>query len=214
MAARPDLHGQEDVPASHVTYRTEDDEPRPEPTMMQKLKERVSDYENHLKGKESSYKEDPHPELAYIQPAEATDLQEGEQHGGVPKAALGKNEIAESVPKARVHEKEYTGEGADEPTTMEKMKKKFWDAENHLKGKESSAVEDPHPELSYITPMPEQKKEGLLSKIEQKFQGHGDDKAPKGTASNELGTGYEEDAEDKINPAVVPNYDAGVKAQP
>lgn len=112
--------------------------------------------------------------------------------------------------KFSVHEKEYTGDGADEPTTMEKMKKKFWDAENHLKGKESSAVEDPHPELSYITPMPEQKKESLLSKIEQKFQGHGDDNAPKGTGSNELGTGYEEDAEDKINPAVVPNVSPSI----
>lgn len=63
---------------------------------MQKLKERISDYENHLKGKESSEKEDPHPELAYIPPGdgkgEATaNAQEGKQHGGLPAASLGKD---------------------------------------------------------------------------------------------------------------------------
>lgn len=67
---------------------------------MQKLKEKISDYENHLKGKESSYKEDPHPELAYIRPGDGkgekvADLQEGKQHGGVPTAALGNDVPAE-----------------------------------------------------------------------------------------------------------------------
>lgn len=67
---------------------------------MQKLKEKVSDYENHLKGKESSYKEDPHPELSYIPPGDGKgdgveDLQEGKQHGGVPTAALGNDVPAE-----------------------------------------------------------------------------------------------------------------------
>lgn len=56
---------------------------------MQKLKERVVDFENHLKGKESSDKEDPHPELSYIPPADPKQLQEGKQHGGLPAAVLG-----------------------------------------------------------------------------------------------------------------------------
>jgi hypothetical protein len=73
---------------------------RPGPTMMQKVKVKVSDYENHLKGKESTDKEDPHPELAYIPPGDGkgegvADLQEGKQHGGAPTAALGNDVPAE-----------------------------------------------------------------------------------------------------------------------
>jgi len=79
-----------------------DDETPSGPTMMQKLKERVSDYGNYLKGKESSVKEDPHPELAYIPPGDgkgepAADLQQGKQHGGVPTATLGKDVPAEAT---------------------------------------------------------------------------------------------------------------------
>jgi hypothetical protein len=33
--------------------------------MMQKVKEKVNDYENHLKGKESTDKEVPHPEFSH-----------------------------------------------------------------------------------------------------------------------------------------------------
>jgi hypothetical protein len=58
---------------------------RPGPTMMQKVKVKVSDYENHLKGKESTDKEDPHPELAYIPPGDA------------PTAALGNDVPAEGT---------------------------------------------------------------------------------------------------------------------
>ncbi|KAG0607864.1 hypothetical protein M758_8G061200 [Ceratodon purpureus] len=170
---RTDLEGQDtsvdSAPRSHVNYGVEEPEgytagdgTRPGPTMMQKLKEKVSDYENHLKGKESSYKEDPHPELSYIQPgdgkgAAVEDLQEGKQHGGVPTAALA-NDVPAEVTRDYVslvkdekpggYKKHFSGEGADEPTVMERIKEKVSEAGNYMKGKQSSAIEDPHPELS------------------------------------------------------------------
>ena len=66
---------------------------------MQKLKEKAKEYGNHLNSKESSDKEDPHPELAYI-PGDGkgdavADLQERKQHGGVPKAILANDVPAE-----------------------------------------------------------------------------------------------------------------------
>jgi len=88
---------------------------------------------------------------------------------------------------------------------MERIKAKFSEAENHMKGKESSAVEDPHPELAYITPMPQEEKPGFFSRMEQKFGGQEKAAAvPKGTGSSELGTGYEEDGEESVNPDAVP----------
>lgn len=214
--------GQDAAPSSHVTYHTEDDETKSGLTVMQRVKERISDYENHLKGKESSAKEDPHPELAYIRPGDGKgeDAQEGKKHGGLPTASLGKD-VPTHVTKE--HEKNksgglkkhFSGEGADEPTMMEKLKAKFTETENHMKGKESSAVEDPHPELAYITPMPqEEEKSGFFSKMEQKFGGQKKASAvPKGTGSSEVGTGYEEDSEETVNPDAVPKYDDGVKPQ-
>lgn len=133
---------------------------------------------------------------------------------------------------ARTHS---LGEGADKPTTIEKMKEKFWQAENHMKGKEPSAVEDPHPELAYIAPMPQDEKSGYFSRMGHKHGGQhhetrnadvdmefsqGEQPAPevqaanKGVGSSELGTGYEEDVEETINPAIVPKYDEGVKPPP
>jgi len=77
---------------------------------MQKVRERISDYENHLKGKESSEKEDPHPELAYIRPGdgkgEATaNAQEGKQHGGLPTASLGKDVPTDVTKEHEKHNK-------------------------------------------------------------------------------------------------------------
>lgn len=65
---------------------------------MQRLKERISDYENHLKGKESSDKEDPHPELSYIPPEDGKEaaVTEGKQHGGSAVAALDKD-VSEGI---------------------------------------------------------------------------------------------------------------------
>jgi len=228
MTGRAELEGKEGqdaAPTSHVSYRTEDDETKSGPTVMQKLKERISDYGNHLKGKESSEKEDPHPELAYIPPGdgkgEATaNAQEGKKHGGLPTASLGKDvptDVTKDYEKNKSGglKKHFSGEGADEPTTMEKLKAKFTETENHLKGKESSAVEDPHPELAYITPMPQEEKSSFFSKMEQKFGGQKKASAvPKGTGNSELGTGYEEDSEETVNPDAVPKYDDGVKPQP
>jgi hypothetical protein len=76
-------------------------ETQPGPTIMQKVKEKVSDYENHLKGKESTNKEDPHPKLAYIPPRDGkgegvADLQEEKQHRGASTAALG-NDVPAKV---------------------------------------------------------------------------------------------------------------------
>lgn len=99
--------------------------------------------------------------------------------------------------------KHFSGEGADEPTTMERMKEKFWEAENHMKDKENSTVEDPHPELAYVTPKPQEEKPGFISKIEHKFGGHEKATAvPKVAGSSELVSGYGED--ETINPAAVP----------
>lgn len=201
---------------------------RPGPTMMQKLNEKVSDYENHLKGKESSYKEDPHPELSYILPGDGKgdaveDLQEGKQHGGVPTAALG-NDVPPEVTrdylssvkdeKSGGFKKHFSGEGANEPTVMERIKEKVSDAGNHMKGKGSSVTEDPHPELSYIPPQPQEDKLGFISRMQHKFGGQENAATvPKGTGSSEVGTGYEEDSEDTLNSAAVPKYDEGVKPQ-
>lgn len=245
---RTELEGKEgqdtsmdSAPSSHVSYRVEEpgsegysagDGTRPGPTMMQKLKEKVSDYENQLKGKESSVKEDPHPELSYIQPGDGkgeavTDLQEGKQHGGLPTAALG-NDVPAEVTRDYMSsvkdekpgglKKHFSGEGVNEPTVMERIKEKFSEAENHMKGKKSSAIEDPHPELAYITPAQEEKP-GFFSRMEHKFGGQEKERGeaaavPKGTGSSELGIGYEEDAEETLNPAAVPKYDEGVKPQP
>lgn len=51
------------------------------------------------------------------------------------------------------------------------MKERFWQAENHMKGKEPSAVEDPHPELAYIAPMPQDEKSGFFSRMGHKHGG-------------------------------------------
>ncbi|XP_024358862.1 uncharacterized protein [Physcomitrium patens] len=185
-----------------------DNEETPGPTAMQKLKERVVDFENHLKGKESSDKEDPHPELSYIPPADPKQLQEGKQHGGLPAAVLGSDvpsgvtaDYLSSVKDkgAGGHKKQFSGEDADEPTMIGRIKGKFLEAESYLKGEEAQAKKDPHPELSYITPMP-QEKPGLFTRIEHKFGGQekkgeaaNPSAYPKGVGSSELGTGYEED---------------------
>lgn len=201
--------GQDTSMSSESEGYIADDETRPGPTVMQRLKERISDYENHLKGKESSDKEDPHPELSYIPPGDGEEaaVTEGKQHGGSPVAALDKG-VSEG---AKTHP---SGEVVDKPTAVEKIKEKFWETENHMKGKEPSAIEDPHPELAYITPMPQEQKPGFFSRIGQKFGGQEHEKedttappkapevqaANKGVGSNELGTGYEEDGEETINP--------------
>lgn len=238
---RTELEGKEasadSAPSSHVSYGVEEpgsgegysagDGTRPGPTMMQKVKEKVSDYENHLKGKESTDKEDPHPELAYIPPGDGkgegvADLQEGKQHGGAPTAALGNDVPAEVTrdymsvkdKKSGGYKKHFSGEGADEPTVMERIKEKVAEAGNRMKGKKSSAVEDPHPELAYIPPQPEEEKPSFFSRVEHKFGGQDDAAAaPKGTGSSEVGTGYEEDSEETLNPTAVPKYDEGVKPQ-
>jgi hypothetical protein len=179
---------------------------------MQKLREKVSEYENHLKGKESSEVEDPHPELAYVPPGDGSSvqkLQEGKQHGGVPVAALGDDvpahvtrDYSSSVKddKSGGYKKHFSGEGADEPTAMERIKEKITEAGNHLKGTSGA---DPHPELAYIPPQPQEHQPGFFSKKVHKFQ-------PKATGSTEVGTGYEEDNEDALSPATVPKYDEGV----
>lgn len=101
--------------------------------------------------------------------------------------------------------KHFSGEGADEPTVMERIKEKVSGAGNHMKGKRSSAIEDPHPELAYIPPQPQEEKPGFLSKMEHKFGGQDNAAAvPKGTGSSEVGTGYEEDTEETLNPGAVP----------
>ncbi|KAG0601954.1 hypothetical protein M758_11G150500 [Ceratodon purpureus] len=129
------------------------------------------------------------------------------------------------------------GEGADKPTTIEKIKEKFWEVENHMKGKEPSAIEDPHPELAYITPMPQEKKPGFFSRKGHKSGGQHHEKeearnadaapylkfdqemqpapevqsANKGVGGSELGTGYEADGEGSMNPAVAPKNDEGIQ---
>jgi hypothetical protein len=103
------------------------------------------------------------------------------------------------------YKKHFSGEGADEPTVMERIKEKVAEAGNRMKGKKSSAVEDPHPELAYIPPQPEEEKPSFFSRVEHKFGGQDDAAgAPKGTGSSEVGTGYEEDSEETLNPTAVP----------
>lgn len=63
-------------------------------------------------------------------------------------------------------------EDVDHRTMMQKLKQRFVDADNHMKGKESSVNEDPHPELSYITPGLESEKKGLSSSPQEGKQ-HG-----------------------------------------
>ena len=88
---------------------------------------------------------------------------------------------------------------------MERVKGKLSDAGNYMKGKNSSEIEDPHPELAYITPQPQEEKPDLFSRMEHKFGGRETAAAvPKGTQSSEIGTGYEEDSEEALNPAAVP----------
>jgi len=56
-------------------------------------------------------------------------------------------------------------------TAMQRPTERVGDYENHMKGLESSAKENPHPELAYITPMPQEEKPGFFSRIGHKF-GH------------------------------------------
>lgn len=95
---------------------------------------------------------------------------------------------------------------------MERIREKVSEAGNHMKGKRSSAIEDPHPELSYIPPQSEEEKPGFFSRMQHKFGGQAD-AAPvlTGTGSSEVGTGYEEGSEETLNPAAVSKVTVSIK---
>jgi len=175
------------------------------PTMIQKVKARVLDAENHLKGKKSTSSDGG---TGY-----SGDVDEGQQHGGAPSSLTGTGATTQ-----------FSGEGADEATAMEKIKGKVRGAGNYVKGKQASEIEDPHPELAYIPPAPQDTEPGLLSRIKGGVHGKGAkggetvdssavpseaDKgvspevtnmheAVNGVGSSEVGTGYEEDTEEPM----------------
>jgi len=110
-------------------------------------------------------------------------------------------------------------------TAMQRLKERVGDYENHMKGMESSDKENSHPEPAYSTPIPHEEKPGFFSRMGHKFGYEKEDTtaltkgvelapevqaADKGVGSSELGTGYEADGEETVNPAIVPKYD-GVK---
>jgi hypothetical protein len=74
-------------------------------TLVQKLKGRFADTGDRMKGKESSEKEDPHPELGNLRPATGSGgsfgsnpQTEGKQHGGVPISMIPNDSISQGKP--------------------------------------------------------------------------------------------------------------------
>ncbi len=74
-------------------------------TLVQKLKGRLADTGDRMKGKESSEKEDPHPELGNLRPATGSGdsfgsnpQTEGKQHGGVPISVIANDSISHGKP--------------------------------------------------------------------------------------------------------------------
>lgn len=221
----------------HVESKVEDDGNHS--TLGQKLKGRFADAGDRMKGKESSEKEDPHPELGNLRPATGSDdsfgsnpQTEGKQHGGVPTSVIANDSSSQGKPaetktsKSVIHEHpslttEVTIENEPAPSMVQKLRKKISEAENHLKGKGTSEEEDPHPELAYTRPTPQETTPGFFSKLKSSFGGNKKDsgkgkdgsdvpsevdggthpaaqEAQKGVDSNELGTGYEEGSDGSI----------------
>lgn len=207
----------------HVESKVEDDGNHS--TLVQKLKGRFADTGDRMKGKESSEKEDPHPELGNLRPATGSGgsfgsnpQTEGKQHGGVPIKTKTSKSVTHEHPSLTT---EVTVENEPAPSMVQKLRKKFSEAENHLKGKGTSEEEDPHPELAYTRPTPQEITSGFFSKLKSSFGGNKKDSAKgkdgsdvpsevdggthpavqegeKGVDSNELGTGYEEGSDGSI----------------
>lgn len=70
-----------------------------------------------------------------------------------------------------------TIENEPAPSMVQKLRKKFSEAENHLKGKGTSEEEDPHPELAYTRPTPQETTPGFFSKLKSSFGGNKKDSA-------------------------------------
>jgi hypothetical protein len=209
----PEFHSDQSS-GVHVESKVEDDGNHP--TLGQKLKGRFADAGDRMKGKESSEKEDPHPELGNLRPATGSD----DSFGSNPQTEETKTS------KSVIHEHpslttEVTVENESAPSMVQKLRKKISEAENHLKGKGTSEEEDPHPELAYTRPTPQETTPGFFSKLKSSFGGNKKDsakgkdgsdvpsevdggthpaaqEAQKGVDSNELGTGYEEGSDGSI----------------
>jgi hypothetical protein len=65
-----------------------------------------------------------------------------------------------------------TIENEPAPSMVQKLRKRFSEAENHLKGKGTSEEEDPHPELAYTRPTPQETTPGFFSKLKSSFGGN------------------------------------------
>jgi len=65
-----------------------------------------------------------------------------------------------------------TIENEPAPSMVQKLRKKISEAENHLKGKGTSEEEDPHPELAYTRPTPQETTPGFFSKLKSSFGGN------------------------------------------
>jgi hypothetical protein len=209
----PEFHSDQSS-GVHVESKVEDDGNHS--TLGQKLKGRFADAGDRMKGKESSEKEDPHPELGNLRPATGSD----DSFGSNPQTEETKTS------KSVIHEHpslttEVTVENESAPSMVQKLRKKISEAENHLKGKGTSEEEDPHPELAYTRPTPQETTPGFFSKLKSSFGGNKKDsakgkdgsdvpsevdggthpaaqEAQKGVDSNELGTGYEEGSDGSI----------------
>lgn len=77
----------------------------------------------------------------------------------------------------------YSVEGDKGPTMMQKVQAKIYEVENYMRGK--SEDNDPHPELAYITPTPQEPRPGFFAKMRNRHTGHIEEK-------------------ETINPAAVP----------